>query len=117
MGPNLQSKNWVWNPCWTYILMKEGVDKKELEKQFPVFIDKYYPEHIKHQASHNLQALSDIHLTSDLDYEIEPNSSRSSIYIFSAIAVFILVIASINFIKLATARSAGRAKEVGIRKV
>lgn len=117
LGPNLQSKNWVWNPCWTYLLLKQDAKASDIEKGFPNFIQKYYPDHIKNQAAHNLQALKDIHLTSNMDYEIEPNSSKSAIYIFAAIGIFILLIACINFTNLATARSASRAKEVGIRKV
>ena len=64
-----------------------------------------------------LQPLTDIHLHSDLMGELEPNGDIKYVYIFSAIAAFILLIACINFMNLATARSAGRAKEVGIKKV
>lgn len=117
LDPNIQSKNWVWNPCWTYILLKPNVNPAEIERDFPNFIQKYYPDFIKNQAGHSLQPLTAIHLTSNLDYEIEANSSKSSIYIFAAIGIFILLIACINFTNLATARSATRAKEVGIRKV
>ena len=63
-----------------------------------------------------LQPLTSIHLNSHLDYEIEPNSNITYVYIFSAIAIAILLIACINFINLATARSERRAKEVGVRK-
>ncbi|MEZ4771658.1 MAG: ABC transporter permease [Bacteroidia bacterium] len=116
IGQTLE-QNWVWNPNWTYLLLKEGVSPGELEAQFPVFIQKYYPDFIKPQITHYLQALTDIHLKSHLDYEIEPNSSETNIYIFLAIGIFILIIACINFMNLATARSAGRAREVGMRKV
>jgi putative ABC transport system permease protein len=64
-----------------------------------------------------LQPVTDIHLHSDLEYELEPNGSITYVYIFSVIALFILVIACINFMNLATARSANRTKEVGVRKV
>lgn len=117
LGPNIGSKNWVWNPCWTYILLKEGVKSGELEKQFPSFIKKYFPDFIVPQARLYLQKLTDIHLTSKLDYELEPNSDKADIFIFSAIGIFILIIACINFMNLSTARSAKRAKEVGMRKV
>jgi putative ABC transport system permease protein len=116
MGPNYE-KNWIWNPCWTYLLLREGASAPELERQMPDFIKKYYPEFIRPQITHYLQPLKDIHLHSRLDYEIEPNGNAGDIYIFSAIGLFILIIACINFMNLATARSAKRSKEVGIRKV
>lgn len=116
MGPNLQ-KNWVWNPNWTYVLLKEGVSPKELEAQFPDYVQKYYPDFLKPQVKHELQALKDIHLHSKYSYEIEANGDASNIWIFSAIGIFILLIAAFNFMNLATARSANRAREVGIRKV
>lgn len=117
IGPNIGSGNWVWNPCWTYILLKEGASGAELEKQFPDFVKKYFPDFIVPQARLYLQRLTDIHLTSKLDYELEPNSDRSDIFIFGVIGIFILIIACINFMNLSTARSAKRAKEVGMRKV
>jgi putative ABC transport system permease protein len=116
MGPNYD-RSWVWNPCWTYVLLREGVSKADLEKQFPGFVQKYYPDFIKPQIRHSLQPLKDIHLTSRLDYEIEPNGDKSDIYVFSIIGVVILIIACINFMNLTTARSAKRAREVGMRKV
>jgi putative ABC transport system permease protein len=112
-----QLKNWVWNPNWTYVLLKDGVQPARLETQFPEFVKKYYPDFLKPQVRHLLQPLADIHLHSKYEYEIEPNSDISSIYIFSIIGIFILAIACINFMNLATARSANRAKEVGVRKV
>ena len=117
LGPNIQSKNWVWNPCWTYVLLKPGINPTELEIQFPSFIKKYFPDFIVPQARMYLQKLTDIHLTSKLDYELEPNSDKDDIFIFGAIGIFILIIACINFMNLSTARSAKRAKEVGMRKV
>src|SRR6185312_4961441 len=90
----------------------------------PDFLDKYVnfqgmPGNLKtHQVTAlTLQKLTDIHLTSHLDDEIEENGSASRVYIFSAIALFILLIACINYMNLSTARSALRAREIGIRKV
>ena len=116
MMPN-QFKNWVWNPNWTYVLLKPGVSPKEIDNQLPAFIQKHYPDFLKPQVHHKLQPLADIHLHSKYDYEIEANSDMSLLYIFGVIGVFILLIACINFMNLATARSAGRAREVGVRKV
>lgn len=109
--------NWYWNPCWTYILLRENVNPQSVEAQFPNIVQKYFPDVIKEKSEIFLQPLSDIHLKSHLDYEMGPNSDISYIYIFSAIAIFILAIASINFMNLATARSANRSREVGMRKV
>lgn len=116
LGGN-QQKNWIWNPCWTYLLLKEGVTPKDLEKEFPAYVNKYFPDFIKTQIVKYLQPLTDIHLTSKLDYEMKANGDKDTLYILSLIGVFILIVASINFMNLATARSAGRSKEVGIRKV
>ncbi|MFO7446714.1 MAG: ABC transporter permease [Ignavibacteriaceae bacterium] len=116
-GGNFFDQQWIWNPCWTYILLKDGVNPGELEKQFPEFVQKYYPDFIKPQVSHSLQALTDIHLHSKLDYEMYQNNDAANIYIFSAVGIMILFIACINFMNLATARSARRAREVGMRKV
>jgi len=110
-------RTWVWNPCWTYLLLDENIDPAALEKNFPDFIQKYFYDAEKDNMSMYLQPLLDIHLKSKLDYEIASNNSISSIYILSAIAVFLLIIAIINYINLTTATSAGRAKEIGIKKV
>ncbi len=115
-GGNLP-QTWYWNPCWTYILLKERVSPYTLQSQFPALVQKYFPDSIKDKVVVKLQPLKDIHLFSHLDYEINPNSDISYIYIFSAIAVFVLLIACINFMNLATARSANRGREVGMRKV
>jgi len=115
-GGNLP-QTWYWNPCWTYILLKEGASPDALQAQFPALVQKYFPDSIKDKVVVKLQPLKDIHLFSHLDYEINPNSDISYIYIFSAIAVFVLLIACINFMNLATARSANRGREVGMRKV
>ncbi len=107
---------WYWNPCWTYILLKDEANPKQLEAQFPDFVEKYFPSFIKDDVVMELQPLHDIHLYSKLDYEIQANSDIKNIYIFGAIAFFVLIIAAINFINLSTAKATKRGKEVGIRK-
>ena len=116
-GQPFQDNNWYWNPAWTYIVVPENVDLATFEGYFPDFVDKYWPPFIKDNAFMYLQKLTDIHLTSRLDFEIRPNSDEAYVYIFSAIALFILIIACINFMNLTTARSGQRAREVGLRKV
>lgn len=115
-GGNLP-RTWVWNPCWTYLVLNENIQPSALEKQFPGFIQKYFHDAEKNNISLYLQPLTDIHLKSKLDYEIEPNNDISSVYIFAAIAIFLLLIAVINYMNLATATSASRAREIGIKKV
>jgi putative ABC transport system permease protein len=110
-------KSWYWNPCWTYVLLRENVNPKYLETLFPEFVTTHYPPARGKQTSLHIQPLKDIHLNSNLDYEIEVNSDIKLVYIFGVIALFILMIAAVNFINLSTARSIKRSKEVGIRKV
>ncbi|MCD4725987.1 MAG: ABC transporter permease [Bacteroidales bacterium] len=107
---------WVWNPCWTYMLLAKGANPEMLEEKFPEFIEKYFYDAEKDNITLYLQALTDIHLESRLDYEIAQNNNKSYIYILTSIAVFLLVIAGINFMNLSTATSGKRAREIGIKK-
>ena len=105
---------------YTYLQLKEGYPPGELEKKFPDFLEKYLGEQLKSygvKARPYLQPVTDIHLHSNLEAELEANSDIRYVYIFSLLASFILLIACINFMNLATARSAHRAQEVGMRKV
>jgi len=130
-----EAKRQVWysNNFQTYVLLRQGTDARQLESKFPELVMKRAMPQLaevlggdltmeKFVAAGNkmeftLQPLSDIHLKSSLQGEFEPNFDIAYIYLFVAIALFILIIACINFMNLSTARSANRAKEVGIRKV
>ncbi|MFC1619733.1 ABC transporter permease [Candidatus Neomarinimicrobiota bacterium] len=122
--------NWLNNNFYTFVVLKEGTDYRELEAKFPDMIRKYIGPQIEQALGVSwdqmeedgsayqmyLQPLTDIHLHSHLDREVEVNGNMIYVYVFSVIAIFILIIACINFMNLATARSANRAREVGVRK-
>ena len=119
------------NNFQTYFLLRKGADPEVFKTKFAALskakiaetaqrmmgtsIDEF--EKSGQHARYNLQWLPDIHLHSDLTVELQPNGNIQYVWIFSAIAAFILLIACINFMNLSTARSAHRAKEIGVRKV
>lgn len=115
--------NWSNNSFYTYLLLPDHCDPKKLEAQFPAFLNRHFTENgdPKFKTSDwtflTLRKLTDIHLYSHKDSEIEENGDIKRVYIFSAIALFILLIACINYMNLSTARSSLRAKEIGVRKV
>ena len=113
--------SWGSNNYPTYFLLSEGVNIDDISRRFPDFLDSHMPV-FQGMQPHEwtrlvIQKLTDIHLYSHLDSEIEANGDITIVQIYSAIAALILLIACINFMNLATARSARRAKEVGLRKV
>ncbi|MGD8538474.1 MAG: ABC transporter permease [Candidatus Aminicenantes bacterium] len=104
----------------TFIQLEKGFDYKELETKLPAIVEKQIGKLIKvvgARVEYSILPLTDIHLHSDLLNEPTGQSDISYIYGFSAIALFILLIACFNFMNLSTARSAKRANEVGVRKV
>ena len=117
MGDGLQQ--WMNNPYYTYLLLPDGYAAPALEAQFPTMVETYVGEVLQRNNLNWrvwLQPLTAIHLY-PLGNEIEGGSSMTSVYLLSAIALFLLLIACINFTNLATARATLRAKEVGVRKV
>jgi putative ABC transport system permease protein len=109
-------------PFSTYVLLKEGSDYKKLEAKFPALIKQHldFIAELEKNGDYikmNLTPLKDIHLTSNRTDELGINGSKQYVRIFIVTAVFMLLIACINFITLSTARYADRAKEVGLRKV
>ncbi len=114
-------ENWGVMNNYTYILVKPHTVNPEqlIKERITAIIDKYRGRELreKYKMTYFLQPLTSIHLHSDLRNEIEPNRDITTVYIFFLIALFILVIACLNYINLATARFANRSKEIGLRKV
>ncbi|MCM4161486.1 FtsX-like permease family protein [Antarcticibacterium flavum] len=127
-----QGTSWMNSDFHTYLLLKEGTSAEGLEAKLPAVVEKYMGPQMKGEMGMTfsefkkdneiglfLQPLTDIHLKSDFiaSTELQQGGDIKYIYIFSAVALFMLLIACINFTNLATAAASKRAKEVGIRKV
>lgn len=110
-------QTWIWNPCWTYIVLHDNVKPESLEANFPEFIKNNYFDFRDQEITLTLQPLTDIHLRSHHEYEMHPNSDILYVRILTGVAIFVLLLACINFMNLATASSAGRVKEIGLKKV
>ena len=122
---------WLSHNFHTYLRLREGADAQALEEKFPAMLEKYAGPQVQqflginmdewrssgNQIGYFIQPLSEVYLYSDLQHDIGATGDIKYVYIFSLIAFFILVIACINFMNLSTAKSANRAKEVGVRKV
>lgn len=129
--PFFNQENWVGFSAMTYLKLQPGTDPMSVEEKLPAFVKQYaegpiqqrngisYDEYIEAGNGYNyhLMHIKDIHLHSNLENEMKANGNINYVYIFSVVAIFILVIACINFMNLSTARSTERGKEVGIRKV
>ena len=108
--------NWGEGCCYNYILLPEGKTPESISDRFPEFLEKNMGEGSSERVGMALQKMTDIHLHSNLRGEIQANSDIRYIYISVAIALFIILIACINYMNLATARSIKRATEIGVRK-
>jgi putative ABC transport system permease protein len=129
--PDSRSNEWLRSDYNTYVLLKNAKDHEKLAASFPALLQKFSGSQMQSELGMsvaqfekggsyfrmNLTALTDIHLKSNLSGELGPNSTTQYVYIFSAIALFILLIACVNFMNLSTARSSNRSREVGVRKV
>jgi putative ABC transport system permease protein len=125
---NNEQTTWEASNYYTYVLLKPGTDAAQFQNKLKLIINKYYVKRMKEAGDPQAddlaknarilaQPITNIHLYSyDIDDGLEKSDIRF-VWLFGAIAIFILVIACINFINLSTAKSANRAKEVGLRKV
>lgn len=128
-GRKALETNWGNNAFGTYLLLAEGADAKKVEAGFPDFMERHFATYARanwgaqpdFKASQSttlfLQKLTDIHLYSHLDDELEVNGNINNVRMMAVIGVFIILIACFNFINLSTARATKRSKEVGLRKV
>ena len=129
--PYAKDPSWMGSGMFTYLVLKKGYDYKKLEAKFPAMVEKYMGPQIQqamglslsqfrtkgNELGFVLQPLTKIHLANyPSNYEMEPGGDISYVYIFGAVALFMLLIACINFINLSTASASKRAKEVGVRK-
>lgn len=122
---------WFSNNFNTYVLLREGADPQKFKAKLPLLMHKYAGPQLQsilhitfdqfkkagNKYELNLIGLKDIHLKSNCVSELAPNGNIQYVYIFTAVAIFILLIACVNFMNLSTARSSNRAREVGVRKV
>jgi putative ABC transport system permease protein len=112
--PSAANTNWNNYNYYTYVKVRPGTDIVAFDKKVQDVFDRNTEEKI---SDFYLQPLVDIHLTSKLKWELEPNGDKLYVTIFGIIGIFILLIAAINYVNLSTAKASLRAKEIGIRKV
>ncbi len=105
---------------FSYVLLGEGQEPEKLEMQFPEFVDRNIGDSFKRfgaSVDYFLQPITDIHLRSNLRHEIMVHGDEKYVFIFGSVAIFVLLVACLNFMNLATARSTNRVREIGIRKI
>ncbi|HLA63738.1 MAG TPA: ABC transporter permease [Rhodothermales bacterium] len=112
-------EEWNANYLYTYVLLAPGVTAAQVERALPAFAERHLGEAMRElfvSLALELQPVTDIHLGEPLVGEPSPTTDPARLTLFALIGAFILLIAAVNFVNLATARAAGRAREVGVRK-
>jgi putative ABC transport system permease protein len=113
---DLQSDSFWWPLAWTYARLQPGADRTAIAQQLNEIIAPQRRPEVAERYTQALQPLTDIHLYSNLSGDPRGQGSITQVYVFGAIALFVLLIAAVNFVNLATARATERATEVGVRK-
>ena len=111
-----RENKWFWTGAYTYVLLKPSSDPKTAAAKLPLIVNKYFPERYKANGRFQLQALTDIHLKSNYDAELEPGGSILYVQLFSIVAIVIMVVSTINLINLSYFKISSRVREIGIRK-
>ncbi|MBO3698113.1 ABC transporter permease [Roseivirga sp. E12] len=117
---NRRMDNWNNSNFHAFVLLAEGSNAAALEARLPEMRAKYADDPIDEDGQESiyyLQALTDVHFTKGVNFDIAPNADAQALYIYMGIAFMILIIAGINYVNLATARAINMTKEIGIRKV
>lgn len=129
--PEAKENTWMSSNFHTYLVLRKKADYKKLEAKLPLLVQKYIGPQMQqamgitltefrkngNDLSFHLKPITEIHLDPDFPNEMSVPGDKRTVYIFGAIAVFMLFIASINFMNLSTAGASKRSREVGIRKV
>ena len=108
---------WGNNNYKTYVQVRKDDNRENFENRFPVSVEKFSGRESDSKSEFHVQRLTDIHLKGHMNSEIDENSDIRYVYLFSAVAFLIMLIACLNYMNLSTARSAKRSREVGVRKV
>lgn len=109
--------DWAEKQLWTYLRGPVGFDSATLQGQLPNFVHRHYPPELHDRVTLELQPLTRIHLDSQRAHEVQATGNRTYLYLFGVVGLLLLVMATINFVNLATARAARKAREMSVRKV
>lgn len=115
-GSQGRENKWFWTGAWTYIKLAESTNRSEFVAKLPQFVTDHFPAKWRDESYLTLQRIDEIHLTSDRNYEIEPNGSLSNVKVFGIIGLILMIIAIINFVNLILAQSINRTKQIGISR-
>ena len=111
-----RENKWFWVGAYTYVLLHPGADPEKSQHSLMAVVQKYFPERYRENGKLQLQALADIHLTSNLSNELEPGGNLLYIKLFAIVAFVIMIVSAINLINLTWFKISSRIRELGVRK-